>query len=356
MVGPAGFWQDKRVFVTGHTGFKGSWLCLWLKSKGAEVFGFALEPPTQPNMFTVARVADGMAMNVSGDIRDQTKVAAAMRDALPDIVFHLAAQSLVRCSYDDPARTFATNVMGTVNVLEAVRASKSVRAVINVTSDKCYENREWLWAYRENESLGGYDPYSSSKACSELLTAAYRRSFMNDAQVALASARSGNVIGGGDWATDRLVPDVLRAVDRNEPVKVRSPDAIRPWQHVLEPLLGYLMLAEQLCTRGAEYAEAWNFGPRDAELRSVKWLVERVCEAHPQVKWEQAEGAQPHEAAYLKLDSSKAHVRLNWKQRWSLETALARTLEWHEGWRHGNDMRALTFAQLAEYEQSPFLM
>lgn len=347
------FWRDKRVFVTGHTGFKGGWLCLWLQSMGARVFGFSLEAPTEPNLFTVASVAGSMALSEISDIRDAAKLTEAMRSARPEVVFHLAAQSLVRYSYVHPAETYAVNVMGTVNLLEAVRATPGVRAVVNVTTDKCYENREWIWGYRENEPMGGFDPYSSSKGCSELVTAAYRRSFLDQTSIALASARAGNVIGGGDWAMDRLVPDLLRAIDRNETLNIRSPEAVRPWQYVLEPLGGYLSLAEHLYERGAEFAEPWNFGPNELDARSVRWIVERLAEANPNMTWQCEEASQPHEAGYLKLDSSKAHARLAWRPRWQLAIALAKTMEWHQAWRRGEDMRKVSLGQITEYQHSP---
>ncbi len=344
------FWRGKRVFLTGHTGFKGSWLALWLQSLGAEVHGLALEPPTEPNLYTVARVGDGMANSVIADIRDGAMLAASLRAAKPEIIFHLAAQALVRYSYTQPVETYAINVMGTVNLLEAVRAMPGVRAVVNVTSDKCYENREWVWGYREHEPMGGHDPYSSSKGCAELVTTAYRRSFFDKAGVALASARAGNVIGGGDWAVDRLIPDFLRAADAGETLKVRSPHAIRPWQHVLEPLYGYLMLAEHLYLEGDKAAEPWNFGPADEDARPVRWIVERLAAMRGGVSWECDSAFQTHEAHYLKLDSSKARARLGWRPRWRLETALTQTLEWHKAWRRGMDMRAPTLTQIAGYQ------
>ena len=343
------FWRGKRVFLTGHTGFKGGWLALWLQSMGAEVHGYALTPPTEPNLFTIARVEDAMATSTVADIRDAMVLSDAMQSAHPEIVMHMAAQPLVRYSYAEPVETYAVNVMGTINLLEAVRATPGVRAVVNVTTDKCYENREWIWAYRENEALGGYDPYSSSKACVEILTSSWRRSYFENEQVAVATARAGNVIGGGDWATDRLVPDCLHALDCGETLQIRSPDAIRPWQHVLEPLSGYLTLAEYLLTEGCAYAEAWNFGPSDDDARSVHWIVERLVAANPGAIWECEQEPQPHEAHCLTLDSSKARARLSWRPRWRLETALDRTIEWHAAWRHGKDMRAVSLGQIAEY-------
>jgi CDP-glucose 4,6-dehydratase len=344
------FWHGKRVFLTGHTGFKGGWLSLWLQTMGAEVYGYALNPPTEPNIFTVSEVGKGMACSEIADIRDADKLRHALQAARPEIVFHLAAQSLVRYAYAQPSETYSVNVMGTVNLLEAVRATPGVKAVVNVTTDKCYENREWVWGYREIEAMGGFDPYSSSKGCAELVTSSYRQSFFEPSGISLASARAGNVIGGGDWATDRLIPDFLRALDAGETLRIRSPQATRPWQHVLEPLSGYLMLAERLYTDSAAFAEAWNFGPNDEDAKPVQWIVERLAEMRKDVIWQCEEAPQPHEANYLKLDSSKAHNRLNWQPRWRLQTALQQTLGWHEAWRKGQDMRSVTMAQLADYQ------
>lgn len=335
--------------MTGHTGFKGGWLSLWLQSMGAEVHGYALAPPSYPCLFAVSNVSDGMANSVIADIRDGNRLREAMQDACPEIVFHLAAQPLVRFSYAHPVETYAVNVMGTVNMLEAVRAVNTIRAVVNVTSDKCYENREWLWGYRENEPVGGYDPYSSSKGCAELVTSAYRSSFFKTTKVALASARTGNVIGGGDWAEDRLIPDFLRAMDADEILNIRSPESIRPWQHVLEPLMGYMLLAEHLYDSGAPFAEPWNFGPSDDDARSVSWIVERLAEMRRNVRWKYEDAIKVHEAHFLKLDSSKARVQLGWRPRWHLQSALRKTLEWHEAWRNGDDMRSFTLAQIDCY-------
>ncbi len=346
------FWHGKRVLLTGHTGFKGGWLTLWLQSMGAEVHGYALNPPTRTNLFEEAEVGKNMASSTIADIRDAIKLSQAMQLAKPQIVFHLAAQPLVRYSYAHPTETYAVNVMGTVNLLEAVRAMPSVKAVVNVTTDKCYENKEWVWGYRENEAMGGFDPYSSSKGCAELVTSAYRRSFLEPAGIALASARAGNVIGGGDWAADRLIPDFLRAMDAGETLKIRSPQSTRPWQHVLEPLSGYLMLAEKLYMNGMDFAEAWNFGPSDEDARPVRWIVECLAQMRNDVKWQCDETPQPHEAHYLKLDSSKAKTRLNWEARWNLHTALQKTLEWHQTWRKNKDMRAVTLDQINQYQAS----
>lgn len=344
------FWRNKKVFLTGHTGFKGGWLSLWLQSLGANVYGYALNPATAPNLFTVANIGMDLAGSTIADIRDASTLCKAMRAAQPDIVFHLAAQPLVRYSYANPVETYTVNVMGAVNLFEAVRQTSSVRAVLNVTSDKCYENRELALAYCENEPMGGHDPYSSSKGCAELVTAAYRRSFLEPAGVALASARAGNVFGGGDWAVDRLIPDFLRAIDAKQPLVIRSPVAIRPWQHVLEPLSGYLALAERLFDEGAIFAEGWNFGPSEEDVRSVRWIVEQLSAAIPGATWQCDQAPQPHEANYLKLDSSKARDRLGWQSRWRLESGLKKTLEWHTAWRSGENMRERTLAQIRSYE------
>lgn len=346
------FWRGRRVLLTGHTGFKGSWLSLWLQSMGSEVQGLALAPPTDPSLFDAASVSQGMSSTL-GDIRDFDVVCACMQHFRPEVVLHLAAQPLVRLSYRDPVTTYATNVMGTVHVLEAARRVGSVRAIVNVTTDKCYENREWVWGYREDEPMGGHDPYSNSKGCSELVTSAYRRSFMSDAGIALASARAGNVIGGGDWASDRLVPDILRAFERDEPVVLRNPSATRPWQHVLEPLSGYLMLAQGLVNDGPQHAEAWNFGPRDDDARPVQWIVEQLAALWDgKRRWTIDAGAHPHEAHYLKLDISKAGARLGWAPRWSLATALQHIVAWHRQWLGGDNPRSTCLRQIALYTNS----
>ena len=350
MIDPS-FWKGKRVFVTGHTGFKGGWICLWLKHLGVEVIGYSLEPATVPSLFEAADVGEGM-QSIFGDIRDHAKLSKAISESKPDVVIHMAAQPLVRYSYAQPAETYEVNVMGTVHLLEGVRATPSVKAVVNVTSDKCYENRERVLGYRENEAMGGVDPYSSSKGCAELVTSAYRQSFFEPAGIALASARAGNVIGGGDWAADRLIPDFLRAMDAGETLNIRSPQAVRPWQHVLEPLSGYLMLAEQLYSNGASFAEGWNFGPSDDDSRTVSWIIERMAEMRKDINWQYDEAPQLHEANLLKLDSSKARRQLNWQPLWQLQTALQKTLEWHEAWRNAEDMRAVSLAQINDYQST----
>jgi len=349
-----GFWQGKKVFLTGHTGFKGSWLCLWLTSLGAEVTGYALEPPTTPSLYELARV-DELVTSIIADVRDLERLKSEMVNASPDVVIHMAAQPLVRDSYRIPVETYAINVMGSVHLLEAVRACPGVRAVVNVTTDKVYENREWAWGYRENEPFGGYDPYSNSKGCSELVTAAYRSSYFNPSDyahhgVALASARAGNVIGGGDWAGDRLVPDIIRSLLAGEPVRIRNPHAIRPWQYVLEPLSGYLILAEKLHQEGPRYAEGWNFGPADADARPVEWIAQRMCQQWGHgARYEIDNGEHPHEAHYLKLDCSKARSELEWHPRWDLEKALDSIIQWTQQYCAGDDMQRVCLEQIADY-------
>jgi len=353
MVEPS-FWAGKVVLLTGHTGFKGSWLSLWLQDMGAKVIGYALPAPTNPSLFESADVAEGM-VSIESDIRDFAALSAVFEKYQPEIVIHMAAQPLVRYSYANPIETYSTNVMGTVHVLEAARLTSSVRAIVNVTSDKCYENREWAWGYRENEAMGGYDPYSNSKGCAELVAAAYRSSYFNpgnftDHRVALASARAGNVIGGGDWAEDRLIPDIMRAIMQGKPVHIRNPHAIRPWQHVLEPLSGYLLLAQKLYQEGAVYAESWNFGPSDDDAKPVQWIVESLTEAWGEgASWQLDQGDHPHEAHYLKLDCSKAKARLNWQPRWNLDEALSKIVDWQKKYQQGANMKAVTLKQINLY-------
>jgi len=347
------------VFLTGHTGFKGSWLSMWLASMGAEVTGYALPPPTDPSLYRLARV-DSLVRSTIADVRDAGKLARALADSRPDVVFHMAAQPLVRESYRAPVETYAVNVMGTVNLLEAVRGCGTVRAVVNVTTDKCYENRGWLWGgYREDEPLGGHDPYSSSKACSELVTSAYRRSFFKAGEsdppgTCIASARAGNVIGGGDFAADRVIPDCVRAVLKGEMILLRNPDAIRPWQHVLDPLSGYLLLARKLYENGERFASAWNFGPEDSDARTVEWLVRRFCE-----KWGEGamcgvdRGEHPHEAHHLKLDILKARTALGWRPRWDLPTAIDRVVDWTRRNRDGADAREECLGQIGDFVSAP---
>ncbi len=344
------FWQGRRVLLTGHTGFKGSWLSLWLQATGAQVTGYALAPPTNPSLFEIAEVAQGMT-SVIGDIRDLAKLQAVFAEHQPEIVIHMAAQPLVRYSYQNPVETYSTNVMGTVYLLEAVRNTPGVKAVVNITTDKCYENKEWVWSYRENEPMGGFDPYSSSKGCSELVTSSYRRSFFQDKGIALASARAGNVIGGGDWAADRLVPDILRAFEQNQPVNIRNPHATRPWQHVLEPLSGYLSLAEHLYTYGQALAEGWNFGPKDDDAQPVQWIVEYMANIWGKgASWQQNGETHPHEANYLKLDISKAKARLDWQPRYGLAMALSSIVDWQRAYIQGANMRIKTMEQILDFK------
>lgn len=343
------FWSGRSVLVTGHTGFKGAWLSLWLERLGARVSGLALAPQTEPSLSDLIL---GRRIDESiGDIRDAATVSGHLAEARPEIVIHMAAQALVRASYRDPAATYATNVMGTVHLLEAVRATPSVRAVVVVTSDKAYENREWPYGYRETEALGGHDPYSSSKACAELVTSAYRASFLAVRDCRVATARAGNVIGGGDWSEDRLVPDIVRAFSRGESVEIRAPHATRPWQHVLEPLSGYLRLAEALCgPDGAEFAQAWNFGPADEDCRPVAHIVATLAETWgPDATWHLSQAIHPHEATFLKVDASKARGRLAWDRRLRLDEALAWTAAWHRAQAEGASALDLTLAQIAQY-------
>lgn len=349
------FWNGKKVLLTGHTGFKGSWLSLWLQRLGATVIGYSQPAPTHPSLFEAAHVAAGMT-SIIGDICDLEKLRLVMVEHQPQIVIHMAAQPLVRYSYANPVETYAVNVMGTVNLLEAVRHTESVRSVVVITTDKCYENREWVWGYREDEPMGGRDPYSSSKGCAELVTAAYRSSFFPPEEydrhrVAVASVRAGNVIGGGDWASDRLIPDILRAIQARQPVLIRSPHAIRPWQHVLEPLSGYLTLAERLWQEGPKYAEGWNFGPNDEDARPVSWIVDHLTALWGEgASWEVDVAHHPHEAHYLKLDCSKAKARLNWYPQLNLATALEWIVEFYRAYIQSPDIRPVVEAQINRYQ------
>jgi CDP-glucose 4,6-dehydratase len=350
------FWKGKRVLLTGHTGFKGGWLSLWLQYMGAKVVGYALKPNTNPNLFQIADISNGIT-SIIGDIRDFDKLLATFSENKPEIVIHMAAQPLVICSYQNPIETYSTNVMGTVHLLEAVRKTPSVRAVVNITTDKCYENREWIWGYRENEPMGGYDPYSNSKGCAELVSSAYRTSFFNrksneHSVVSLATVRAGNVIGGGDWSKNRLLPDILNGFVRGEIVSIRNPQAIRPWQHVLEPLRGYLTLAELLFDSGENYAEGWNFGPNDEDVKPVVWIVNQMANLWGgEVAWQIDEVKHPHEANYLKLDISKARSRLNWHPALKLEDALKLIVEWARQYSAGKNMRNFTLKQICDYQQ-----
>ncbi len=353
-------YKGRKVLITGHTGFKGTWLTLWLKILGAEVIGYSLEPPTNPSIFESCGLQDHLD-HIQGDIRDHEHILSVFQTCQPEFVFHLAAQSLVRLSYKKPRQTYDTNVMGTINVLEAARATESVRVIINVTSDKCYENREWVWGYRENDPMGGHDPYSSSKGCAELVTSAYIKSFFppekygKDHQVALASARAGNVIGGGDWGTDRLVPDCIRALNQNKEIVIRYPEAIRPWQHVLEPLYGYLLLGTKLWENGPEYSTAWNFGPADIEAKTVKDVVEKICKLWGNGRYVTDKQSHPHEAHWLRLDCSRAKIKLGWKPKFSVESSLEKTIEWYKIFYSGitaDELRKFTIGQIKDYLQN----
>jgi CDP-glucose 4,6-dehydratase len=348
-------WQGRKVFLTGHSGFKGGWLALWLAKSGAQVRGYALDPATEPNLFTVAgvgRVVD----DIRGDIRDAASLESAMQSFAPEVVFHMAAQPLVRLSYDDPIGTYETNVIGKARVLDSIRRTPSVRAVVSVTTDKCYENREWIWGYRETDPLGGYDPYSSSKACAEIVSAAYRQSYfpvgkLEQHGVALATARAGNVIGGGDWSADRLIPDLVRGFLAGEAVRIRRPHAIRPWQHVMEPLHGYIRLAEELLSHDPKFATAYNFGPPDDDARPVEWIAEKMTGFWGSgATWVLDPDPGVHEAGYLKLDASRARAELGWTPRLNLETALDWLVRWYRAWQTGADMHAFTLSQIDAYE------
>lgn len=350
------FWKGKRVFLSGHTGFKGAWLSLWLIRNGARVTGYSLRPPTKPALFELLKINKDMK-SVFGDVRDAAHLKKELKSAAPEIVIHMAAQPLVRQSYKDPSETYATNVLGTVNLFEAVRACKSVKVVLIITTDKVYENKEIDKAYKEGEPLGGYDPYSASKACAEIVTASYSHSFFNPKEykkhkVAVASVRAGNVIGGGDWASDRLIPDCVRAVLIGAKIEIRNPGATRPWQYVLDPLNGYLMLCEKLYKKGPKYTGAWNFGPELKDCRSVGWIAQKFCEYWGSAKTCSIQkGKHPHEAHFLKLDNTKAKKLLGWYPKWDISEALSRVVEWTKGYEAGINTRELCERQIEEYEQ-----
>ena len=347
------FWRGRRVFVTGHTGFKGSWLCLWLHRLGAQVAGYALPPPTDPSLFELARIAE-LVNHTVGDVRDLPALEAALQRAQPEVVIHMAAQSLVRYSYDNPVETFATNVLGTTHLLDAVRRTPAVRAVVAVTSDKCYRNDEWVWGYRETDALGGHDPYSGSKGAAELVVTAFQHSYFDAARhpdaAVVGSARAGNVIGGGDWARDRLVPDILRSLLNNEPTLIRNPQATRPWQHVLEPLHGYLMLAERLHADRHQFASGWNLGPPEASERTVGWIIERLYRLWgAQFDWIRDPDPGPPESTFLKLDASKARSQLGWRPRLDLDTTLTWIVDWTRHYQRDADMRAVSVAEIERF-------
>ncbi len=343
------FWKSKKVFLTGHTGFKGGWLSYWLNAMGAEVTGYALPPNTSPNLFDLLNINDLIRQSYIADIGNLTQLSQAVKDASPDVLIHMAAQPLVRYSYANPIETYATNVMGTAHVLEAARAVESLRATVVVTTDKCYKNKEWLWGYREADQIGGRDPYSSSKGCAELVTQAYRESFFLTGFNAVASVRAGNVIGGGDWSEDRLIPDAIKAMETNQSLQIRNPNATRPWQHVLEPLSGYLILAQKLYGVGQQYAGAWNFGPNDEDVRSVAEVVSLLASKNEEFSWDFDRGVHHHEANLLKLDCSKARSLLNWTPRWNLEIAIEKIMEWHQVFRESGDVRQVTLNQISDF-------
>ena len=345
------FWETRRVLVTGHTGFKASWLSLWLVSMGAEVCGISLEPKQSPNLFTNLNLEPDLNNKIC-DLRNLTNVTAIVQEFKPEIIFHLAAQSLVFESYINPTITYETNVIGTLNILQAARAVGTVRAIVNITTDKCYHNFEWEWGYRETDRLGGHDPYSSSKACVEILSDSFRRSYLINEGIHLATARSGNVIGGGDWSENRLIPDILKSIENKHAAQIRNPLAIRPWQHVLEPLNGYLILAEHLTEDGQNYSEAWNFGPNENDTKSVSWIANHIVNSWGNnARWISTQTSEkPHEANHLKLDISKAKSRLNWHPKWSLKMALEKTIEWHQSWLKGTDAKTLCLQQMKEFE------
>ena len=343
------FWKNKHVFLTGHTGFKGGWLSLWLNELGAHVHGYSLPPSTTPSFFCSASIENILTSHTIADIRNLKTLESSIKAAQPDIVFHLAAQPLVRQSYIDPLESYSTNVMGTINLFEAVRKIKSVKAVINITTDKCYENKESMKPFVESDAMGGHDPYAASKGCSELITASYRKSFFEEKGVAIASARAGNVIGGGDWSIDRLIPDFMKAINKKEELVIRSPNAIRPWQHVLEPLMGYLQLAERL-VKAEKFAQAWNFGPANNDAKSVEYIVKKLTSSFPDVGWRIDQSPQPHEAHYLTLDSSKANNELGWKPKWNLDSALENIISWHQAWSAGQNMQKFSLTQIRDYQ------
>lgn len=349
-------WRGRRVFLTGHTGFKGSWLALWLASRGARIRGYALDPPTQPDLFTAASVATVLE-DIRGDIRDYPRLEASISEFGPEVVFHLAAQPILRRSYADPLGTYSTNVMGTAHLLEAVRKTSTVRAVVCISTDKCYQNQEWVWPYRETDMLGGFDPYSSSKACTELVCSAYRSSFfpvncLHEHHVALATARAGNVVGGGDWSEDRLIPDLIRGFQAARPVLIRHPEAVRPWQHVLEPLNGYILLAEKLLEAPAEFCSSFNFGPNDVDAWPVERIATKLAEMWGEgASWMRDSAPGVHEHRTLTLDTSKARKQLGWQPRLGIEANLEWTMQWYRDWQQGADMNQSTLAQIARYEQ-----
>lgn len=345
-----GFWRDRSVFLTGHTGFKGGWMSMWLSKMGAKVHGYSLNASTTPNFFSATKLEERLSSSTIDDIQNYSSLKSAMSYAKPSVVIHMAAQPLVRQSYITPIETLKTNIIGTANLLEAAKKIACIEAIVNITTDKVYENNEQLKPYIESDKLGGYDPYSASKACAELITAAYRNSFLKESGIKIATVRAGNVIGGGDWATDRLIPDFLRAIDSGKKLIIRNPDAVRPWQHVLEPLSGYLLLVEKLVTHGDSFAEAWNFGPQENDLKAVSWIIDNLSKKVPDIKWEVDKSTQPHEAKLLLLDSSKAKLKLGWLQKLPLEVAIDKTIKWHQAWKDNQLMAEFSISQINSYQ------
>jgi CDP-glucose 4,6-dehydratase len=356
MVINSNFWKNKKVLLTGHTGFKGSWLSIWLKKLEVELIGFSKDIPTKPSLFELAKVSEDM-VSIMGDIRNFSIIQKIIQEHQPDIIIHMAAQSLVRKSYEDPLETFSTNIMGTVNVLESIKISEKTRVMINVTSDKCYKNSGTKEKFSESSPMGGYDPYSNSKACSELVTSSYRDSFFNPKEyqkhgMSVATCRAGNVIGGGDWSKDRLIPDIMRGIINNEIIKIRNPNAIRPWQHVLDPLNGYLTLAEKMWSAGNEFSEAWNFGPTEEGEKSVKWITEKLTKQWlNHIKWDIDNDINPHEENSLRLNCMKANSRLSWRSKLNLEQGLDWVLEWYKQYKENNDMKKITEQQIEEFQK-----
>lgn len=345
------FWEGKKVFLTGHTGFKGSWLSIWLTHLGAEVKGYSLDPVTKDNLYETARISDLVDSDIN-DIRDFNELSSSLNKFCPDIVIHMAAQPLVRFSYKNPLETYETNVMGTAKVLESSRQCNTVKAIVNITTDKCYENKDQNWGYKESDPMGGVDPYSSSKGCAEIVTSAYRRSFLEIKDIGVSTARAGNVIGGGDWAEDRLIPDILRSFEKEKPVRIRYPKASRPWQHVLDPLYGYLVLTQRLFKDPLKFSTAWNFGPYERDVKSVEWILRRMVDLWPGAKWELDETDRLYESQILKLDITKAVKGLGWTPTWNIDVALEKIIDWHKSWKAGEDMQLVCLEEIKQFTKS----
>jgi len=348
------FWKGRSVFLTGHTGFKGGWIAMWLTMMGAKVNGYSLEAPSVPSFYSETRLKDRLNFSTIDNIQNLSALKNAINYVKPSVIFHMAAQPLVRESYISPVETFKTNTIGTVNLLEAARMLDTVEAIINITTDKCYESKEKLIPYVESDKLGGYDPYSSSKVCAEMVSIAYKNSFLKERGIKIATVRAGNVIGGGDWATDRLLPDFFRSIKEKKKLLIRSPNSIRPWQHVLEPLSGYLLLAEKLVTEGENFEGAWNFGPQENDAKSVSYIVNYLSKKIPNIEWEIDKASQPHETKLLLLDSSKAKIKLGWSQKLSLELALDKTIEWYQAMKNNQLMADFSISQIKSFISNQF--